>query len=226
MSTPMFVDPEISTQADRAQSSRVPVPLPDDPYEAIRRAYLDRTDTESEPFGDPIETETPKTARMVVRVPPAMSPDLFVSMAEVTTMSDSAFHKRFRSSYESSPSSSPPDLPSQKHYQEDEGPTVEDKDPAAGDEGIAARDEDPGIGVESRGSDDESRGLDDEGHSVESDGISLGEEEEVVPEGQHRVVSVVGTAVSVPLGLGYGALRHRELALDWVDAMQEEIVAV
>ncbi|GKD76181.1 hypothetical protein Tco_1334463 [Tanacetum coccineum] len=35
MSTPMFVDPESSTQADRAQSSRVPVPLPEDPYDAF-----------------------------------------------------------------------------------------------------------------------------------------------------------------------------------------------
>ncbi|GKF65047.1 hypothetical protein Tco_0188495, partial [Tanacetum coccineum] len=35
MSTPVFVDLEISTQADEAQSSRVPVPLPEDPYEAI-----------------------------------------------------------------------------------------------------------------------------------------------------------------------------------------------
>ncbi|GKB03676.1 hypothetical protein Tco_0831819, partial [Tanacetum coccineum] len=201
----------------------VPVPLPDDPYEAIRRAYLDGTDTESEPFRDPIETETLETARMVVRVPPAMSPDLSISMAEVAAMFDSAFHKRFRSSYENSPSLSPPDLPLWKHYQdsdsvsedaEDEVPNVEDKDPAAGDEGLVARDEGPGIGVESRGSDDESRGLDDEGHSVESDGIGLGKEEEVVLEGQHRVVPVVGAAVSVPLGLGYGALRHRELALE------------
>ncbi|GJZ51287.1 hypothetical protein Tco_0605802 [Tanacetum coccineum] len=38
-------------------NSRVPVPLPEDPYEAIRQAYLDGTDTESEPFEDPIDTE-------------------------------------------------------------------------------------------------------------------------------------------------------------------------
>ncbi|GJY27290.1 hypothetical protein Tco_0402016 [Tanacetum coccineum] len=45
MSTPMLVDLEISTQADGAQSSRVPVPYPEDPYEAIRQAYLVETDT-------------------------------------------------------------------------------------------------------------------------------------------------------------------------------------
>ncbi|GKG31912.1 hypothetical protein Tco_0426862, partial [Tanacetum coccineum] len=87
-----------------------------------------------------------------------------------------------------------------------EGPTTEDEDPVAGDEGIDVGDEGPGIGVKSCG-------LDDEVHSVESDGLGLGEEEEVVPEGQPQAVLVVGTAVSAPLGLGYGALRHRELAL-------------
>ncbi|GKE22892.1 hypothetical protein Tco_1434404 [Tanacetum coccineum] len=50
MSTLVFVDPEISTQADGAQSSRVPVPLPKDPYEAIRQAYLVGTDTKSKPI--------------------------------------------------------------------------------------------------------------------------------------------------------------------------------
>ncbi|GJW17030.1 hypothetical protein Tco_0024466 [Tanacetum coccineum] len=272
MSTLVFVDLEISTQADGAQSSRVPVPLPEDPYEAIRQAYLDGMDTESEPFEDPVETKTPespltvapptsllestpptlvpilhRTARMVVRVPPAMSPGLSASMAEVAAMSESAFRKRFRSSYESSSSSSPPDLPSWKRYQgtselveddeedddeeyeeieesldsnsvsedaEDEGPTAEDEDPTAGDEGLAAGDEGPGMGVESCGSDDESRGLDDKGHSVESDELGLGEEEEVVPEGRQRAVPVVRTAVSAPLGLGYGALRRQELALE------------
>ncbi|GJT82194.1 hypothetical protein Tco_1056536 [Tanacetum coccineum] len=49
---------------------------------------------------------------MAVRVPPAMSPGLSASIAVVAAMSNSAFCKRFRSSYESSPSSSPPDLPS------------------------------------------------------------------------------------------------------------------
>ncbi|GJS62838.1 hypothetical protein Tco_0677402 [Tanacetum coccineum] len=141
MSTSVFVDLEISTQADGAQSSRVPIPLPKDPYEAIRQAYLDGTNTESKPFEDPVETETPKsphtiapptslpestpptlvpilrrTTCMVVRVPPAMSPGLSASMENVAAMSESAFHKRFRSSYESSPSSSLPDLPLRKRY--------------------------------------------------------------------------------------------------------------
>ncbi|GKF02278.1 hypothetical protein Tco_0029201 [Tanacetum coccineum] len=248
---------------------------PECPYHFLRihmrQAYLDGTDTESKPFEDPVETETlespltvapptslpestsltlvpilRRTARMAVRVLPAMSPGLSANMAEVAAMSESAFRKRFRSSYESFSSSSPPDLPSQKCYQgtselaeddedeedddeEDEeieesldsdsvsgneGPTAKDEDPAAGDEGLAARDEGPGMGVEICSSEDESHGLDDEGNSVESDGLGLGEEEEAVPEGQQRAVPVVGTAVSTPLGLGYGAFRRRELALE------------
>ncbi|GJQ90886.1 hypothetical protein Tco_0002025 [Tanacetum coccineum] len=272
MSTPAFVHLESSTQANGAQSSRVPIPLLEDPYEAIRQAYLDGTNTESEPFEDPIDTETPdspltvapptslpestpptlvpilrRTVRMAVRVSPAMLSGLFASMTEVAAMFESAFRKRFRSSYESSPSFSPPDLLSQKHYRgmselvedseedddkedeeigeslyynsvsedaEDEGPTAKDKDPAAGDEGLAVGDEGPGTDDESHGLDDESRGLDDEGHSVESDGLGLEEEEEAVLGGQQQAALIVGTAVSAPLGLRYGALRHRELALE------------
>ncbi|GJY52892.1 hypothetical protein Tco_0444556 [Tanacetum coccineum] len=203
--------------ADEAQSPRAPVPLPEDPYEAIRQAYLDGTDTESEPFEDPVKTETPESPLTVA--PPTSLPE------KVAAMSESAFRKRFRSSYESAPSLSPLDLPSRKRYQDtselveddeedeeieesldsdsvsedvkDEGPTAEDEDPAAGDEGLAAGDESPGIEVKSRvsdvvsrGSDDESRGIDDEGHSVESDGLGLGEDEEAVLEGQQRAVPI------------------------------------
>ncbi|GJR33527.1 hypothetical protein Tco_1209211 [Tanacetum coccineum] len=184
---------------------------------------------------------------MVVRVPPVMSPGLSASMAEVVAMSESAFRMRLRSSYESSPSLSPPDLPTRKRYRgtselvednkddddeeddeieesldsdslnkdaEDEGFTTDDEDPAMWDEGLAAGDEGPGIRVESCNSDDESRGLDYEVHSLENDGLGLGEDEEAVPEGQQRAVPVMGTSVSAPLRLGYGALRRRELALE------------
>ncbi|GJZ51543.1 hypothetical protein Tco_0606058 [Tanacetum coccineum] len=55
MSTPVFVNPESSTQADGAQSSRVPVSLPADPYEAIRQAYLDGTNTKDDSYDEEIE---------------------------------------------------------------------------------------------------------------------------------------------------------------------------
>ncbi|GKC51976.1 hypothetical protein Tco_1074721 [Tanacetum coccineum] len=142
-----------------------------------------------------------RTVRMVVRVLHAMSPGLSASIAEVVAMSDSTFCKRFRSSYESSPSSSPPDLLSWKRSwgtsklveddeeenEEDEGPAARDEGPATGDEGLAAEDEGPGIRVESLG---------------------LGEDE-AIPEGQQRASMVVETAMGEPLRLGYKALRRQ-----------------
>ncbi|GJW06038.1 hypothetical protein Tco_1568461 [Tanacetum coccineum] len=247
MSTPVFVDPGINTQANGAQSSQVPVPLPEDPYEAIRQAYLVGTDTESEPFEDPVETKTPKsphtvasltllpdstpptchveesegsdtsgarftssdstaplspnhqlthttptlvpilrsTARMVVRVPPVMSPGLSSSIAEVVAMSDSAFLEdddEEEDDEEEIEESS--DSDSESEDAEDEGPTAEDEDPTVGDEGLAAGDEGLGMGVESFG---------------------LGRDEGV-PEGQQRAAPVVETT----MGQGSGSVPESE----------------
>ncbi|GKB71823.1 hypothetical protein Tco_0933235, partial [Tanacetum coccineum] len=55
------------------RAPRVPVPFPEDPYEAIRQAYLVGTYTESEPFKDPIETETPESPHTVAS--PTSLPD-------------------------------------------------------------------------------------------------------------------------------------------------------
>ncbi|GKG61820.1 hypothetical protein Tco_0623537, partial [Tanacetum coccineum] len=74
--------------------------------------------------------------------------------------------------------------------------------------------EGPGTDDESHGLDDESRGLGNEGHSVESDGLGLEEKEEAVPGGQQQAAPILGIVVSAPLGLGYEALMHRELALE------------
>nr|GEZ59961.1 hypothetical protein [Tanacetum cinerariifolium] len=161
-----------------------------------------------------------KTARMAVCIPLVMSPGLSAGMAEVAAMSDSAFRKRFRSSYNSSPS---PALPVRKRYRgtselilgtdseedeeveecsdsdreskniEDEGPTVEDVDPVAEDEGLAAGVDGPGINNESYGLDGESHGVDDESHGLDDESYGI--------DGEGR-------------GLGYGALRRRELALE------------
>nr|GEZ28797.1 hypothetical protein [Tanacetum cinerariifolium] len=251
MSTSVFVDPEIFTQADRAQSPRVPIPLLEDPYEAIRQTYFVGKDTEFEPFeGEAKTPESPHTVApptchvgesegsgtsgtrstssnstmplsldhplthtthvlvpsphrivcMAVRVPPMMSPSLPVSIAEMAAMPDLAFRKRFRSSYDSSPSPTFPeedeeveessDSDSESEDAEDQGPTAEDKDPAAWDEGLDARDEGPSFRVES---------------------LSLGGDE-TIPKGQQRAAPVVETAVGKPLGLGYGALRLQDIA--------------
>ncbi|GKC06770.1 hypothetical protein Tco_0998380, partial [Tanacetum coccineum] len=70
----------------------------------------------------PLTRDTPvlvpslrRTARMAVRIQPVLSPGYSTRIAEATSMFDVAFHKRFRSSYESSPSLSPT-LPVQKQY--------------------------------------------------------------------------------------------------------------
>ncbi|GJX87296.1 hypothetical protein Tco_0339310 [Tanacetum coccineum] len=248
MSTPVFVDPEISTQADGAylvetetpespHTIASPTPLPDStpPTHHVEDSVdSDTSGTRSTPSDStaPLSPDHPfthasptlvpilrRTACMAMRVSPAMSPGLTASIAEVAAMSDLAFCKRFRSSYESLPSSSPPDLPSRKRYRgtsefvedddekedyEEEDEEVEessdsdgesedakDEGPTAGDDGLAAGDEGPGMRVES---------------------ISLGGEV-VVPEGQQWAAPVVETAVSEPLRLGYGALRCQKIAL-------------
>ncbi|GKD16130.1 hypothetical protein Tco_1205288 [Tanacetum coccineum] len=269
MSNTVFVDPKISTQANGAQSSRVPVPLPE-PYEAIRQAYLVGTDTESKPFED-LETEsesphtitspislpdgTPhachveeskdfdtsgmrstssdstaplspdhplthatlvlvpylcRTVRMAVCGRPAMSPGCSAYIAKVAAMSDVVFRKRFRSSYESSPSPSPT-LLVHKRYRGTFEPILdtdsgEDVDEDEGDESLDEGDEGHELDDESRELEDESHSLDDEGRGVESDRLGL--KEEATPKGQQRAALVVETAASKPLGLGYAALKR------------------
>ncbi|GKD11319.1 hypothetical protein Tco_1191004, partial [Tanacetum coccineum] len=73
-----------STQADGAQSSRVPIPLSEDPYEAIRQAYLVGTDTESEPFED-LGTELPESPHTVaspISFPDSIPPTCRVEESE------------------------------------------------------------------------------------------------------------------------------------------------
>ncbi|GKD57467.1 hypothetical protein Tco_1290854 [Tanacetum coccineum] len=138
-----------------------------DPYEAIRQAYLVGTDTEFEPFKDPVKTEAPEIAS--VRVPPAMSPGLSASMAEVAAMSDSAFCKRFWSSYKSSPSSSPLDIPLLKRNW-GTSELVEDDDKEEDDE-----EEDEEM-AESLDSDSVSEDAEDEGPTVEDKDPATGDE--------------------------------------------------
>ncbi|GJW15201.1 hypothetical protein Tco_0019334 [Tanacetum coccineum] len=142
---------------------------------------------------------------MAVGVPYAMSSGLSAGMAKVAAMSESAFRKRFQSSYESLPSVSPPDLPSQKHYR---GTFSLYRD---SEEAMIRRYEEIRR-VMDFSQYDESCGIDNEGHSIKSDGLGLEEEEEAVPGGQQQAASVVGTdCEAAALGLGYRALRRREL---------------
>ncbi|GKD35397.1 hypothetical protein Tco_1250906, partial [Tanacetum coccineum] len=235
ISTPVFVDPKTSTQADGAQSPQVPVPFPEDPSEAIRQAYLVELDIEFQPFeetllresedsdtsgarstssdftaplspGHPVTHTSPtlvaflrRTARMAMRVLPAMSPGLSASIAEVAATPDSVFRKRFRSSYESSPSSSPPDLPSRKRSWGTSELVVDDKEEKE-DEEVE----------ESLDSDSKSKDAEDKGPTAEDEGPAAGDEG--LAAGTRPTTPVVETAVGEPLGLGYGVLRRQEIA--------------
>ncbi|GKD24673.1 hypothetical protein Tco_1230887 [Tanacetum coccineum] len=116
-----------------------------------------------------------RIARMAVCVHPTISLGYSASIAEVAAMSDSAFSKRFMSSYDSLPSST---LLVQKRYRgtselilgtdskeededveedsdsysesedtEDVGPAAGDEGPITWDEGLAAGDKDPSMRV-------------------------------------------------------------------------------
>ncbi|GJW12153.1 hypothetical protein Tco_1577980 [Tanacetum coccineum] len=106
------------------------------------------------------------------------SSGLSASMAEVAAMSESALRKRFRSSCESSPSVSPPDLPLRKRYRRT-SELVEDSE-----------DDD----------DEEDEEIDEnvvyrrEVYSVESDGLGLEEEKEDVPWVRFEVGQGSGSA--------------------------------
>ncbi|GJU79133.1 hypothetical protein Tco_1276203, partial [Tanacetum coccineum] len=146
-----------------------------------------------------------RTARMVVRVPPAMSPGLPASIAEVAAMSDSAFRKRFRSSYESLPSSSPLDLPSRKCYRGMSELVEEDKEEEDNEE-----EEHENI-EESSDYDSESEGAEEEGPTAEDKDPAAGGEGLAARD--ESPAPVMETVMGEPLGLGYRALRCREIAL-------------
>ncbi|GKD43030.1 hypothetical protein Tco_1267675 [Tanacetum coccineum] len=90
MSTPAHIDSETISQTDGARSSRVPIPLPDDPYMAVRQAYFAAiTDSESEPFKDSMETEIPQPLPTVSSpVPPLDDPYLIVGQAHTPATID------------------------------------------------------------------------------------------------------------------------------------------
>ncbi|GJZ97563.1 hypothetical protein Tco_0670016 [Tanacetum coccineum] len=271
ISTLVFVDPEISTQADKAQSPRVPVPFSEDPYEAIRQSYLVETETPKLPHTvasptslpdstlptrhakDSVDSDTfgarympsdstallspdhPLThashtlvpilcriARMVMRVPPVMSPGLFASIADVAAMSDSAFRKRFRSSYESLPSSSQPDLPSQKHYRGTSELVEDDDDDEEEDNDEKDKEDEDEEVDKTLDSDSESEDAKDEGPTVEDEDPAAGTGV-CAPHTWQRAALVVKTAVGKPIGLGYEALRRQDITLGegWIPSVFE-----
>ncbi|GKF13465.1 hypothetical protein Tco_0054927, partial [Tanacetum coccineum] len=127
-----------------------------------------------------------RTARMTVRAQPAMSPGHSSIVAEAMALSDSAFRKRYRSSYETPSPSPSPTLLVQKRYR-GTSELILDTDSEGNELGDEDTDEDGED--ENLGADDEREMSDDKGRGLED------------------------TAASGPLGLGYGTLRRRELAV-------------
>ncbi|GKE23216.1 hypothetical protein Tco_1434728, partial [Tanacetum coccineum] len=111
-----------------------------------------------------------RTARMTVRVQPAMSPGHSARVTKAMALSDSAFRKRYRSSYESPSLSSYPALPVRKRYR-GTSELILDTD-SEGDEDIKEDEED-----ESLDADDEGERSDDEGQDLDDEGCGLGDED-------------------------------------------------
>nr|GFB90722.1 hypothetical protein [Tanacetum cinerariifolium] len=222
MSTLVFADPESTTQADRAQSSRVSIPLPEDPYEAIMKAYLEGTNTEFEPFEDP-KTETVESSHIVA------PPTCYVEESE----GSGTFDARSMSSDSTVPLS--PDHPL-THTTPVLVPilrrtarmvvhvsAVMSHGLSAGIAEVAAmpdsafHDESYGLDDKSHGLDDESHGLEDDGLNLKSEGLGLGEEE-AIPEGQQQ--GAQSSRVSVPLPKDpYEAIMQGYL--EWTDTESE-----
>ncbi|GKD52015.1 hypothetical protein Tco_1280991 [Tanacetum coccineum] len=128
-------------------------------------------------------------------------------ISEEATLSPYYFSKRYRSSYETSSSSSPPALPIQKRYR-GTLELVEDTKDKSSDSGNKRE------GSEGEGYSSEDKGpvLEDAGHGLEDDGPNT-KEKEVAPEGQQQALLVVDNTMDEPLGLSYEELRCHELVL-------------
>ncbi|GKC92542.1 hypothetical protein Tco_1157984, partial [Tanacetum coccineum] len=167
MSTLTYVDSETITQADGAQSSRVPpeeapseaeelhslgsrVPLRGEEFEAF------------EPSGTRIDSSHSSSSSDSTA---PLSPDH--PLTQAMALSDSAFCKRYRSSYEIPSSSSSLTLPVRKRYR-GTSKLILDTD-SEGDE-LGDEDTEEDVEDESQGLDDESQSLDNESQGLKDEG--------------------------------------------------------
>ncbi|GKD27956.1 hypothetical protein Tco_1234170 [Tanacetum coccineum] len=231
MSTPAYFDSKIISQTIRAQSSRVPALLPDDPYVVVRQAHLVNTDTESGPVEDLRETESHTPTTVDIESEPEEAP-LKTKEFEASEPSDTritSLHSSTSLDYtaplspdnpftQTSPTLTPTRVLFHRRTARmavriqptlSSGMSVQIAEAAAfGTSELVEDSED-----ESLDSDTEREGLEDEGHVSEDEGPGLEEEGEVVPEGQQQAVLAEDTTMDEPLGLSYGALRRHELVV-------------
>ncbi|GJT95099.1 hypothetical protein Tco_1090617 [Tanacetum coccineum] len=138
--------------------------------------------TRVSPTPTPIRTSFHcKTACIIVHAQPAMSLGILASVAEAMALSDSAFRKSYRSSYETpSPSLT---LLVRKRYRGTSElilDTYSDEDELGDEDG---EDESLDADDERERLDDEGPSLDDDSRGLEYEGLSLEEDEKFVPEG-------------------------------------------
>ncbi|GKA57460.1 hypothetical protein Tco_0756648 [Tanacetum coccineum] len=237
MSTLAHFDSEIFSQTDEAQSSRVPIPLSDDPIRAVRQPHLVDTGIKSGPLEDLRETEIPQPLASAPSLV-LLSNDPYLIEFEASELSDT----RITSPHSTAPSDSTTPLspdhllaqtshaPTRASYYRSTARMAVHTHPTLS-LGMSARiseaplcltlrfvkedtkDESLDLDTEREGSEDEYPSSEDEGHGSENEGPGS-EEEEAAPEGQQHALSVVDTATDEPLGLDYGVLRRHELALE------------
>nr|GEY49943.1 hypothetical protein [Tanacetum cinerariifolium] len=169
----------------RAQSCRVPTPLPDNPYVAVRQAHLVDTDTESGPVKDLRETEfEPEEAPSETKKFEASEP----------------LDTRITSSHSSnSLDSNAPLSPDHPLTQTSPAPTATPIPTR-----VSLHRKTIHIADESSNSNTEREDLEDEGHGSEDEGPGSKEDEEEEDEAAPE---------DEPLGLGYRALRRHELVV-------------
>nr|GEX55985.1 hypothetical protein [Tanacetum cinerariifolium] len=191
MSTLAHSDLETISQTDEARSSRVPTPLPDDPYMAVRQAYLATImDSESEPFEDFKEIEIPQL--LPIASSPVLSlydPYLIVGQAHTPAAIDT------ESELEEAPSET-----------EELQPLAARTTPPSSNQTPTSPDPTPVEESKAEGTDLEREESEDEGPNSEG--------EEAAPKGQQRQASMVEvTTADRPLGLGYCVARCRALEI-------------
>ncbi|GKD25395.1 hypothetical protein Tco_1231609 [Tanacetum coccineum] len=204
MSTPAYAQlvdtksetEEAPSEVEELQSLGSRVPFMGDEFEAFEPTCI-RTDSShssalsdstaplspNHPLNHVLPTLTPtrvsfhcRTARMAVRTQPTLSLGMSARIAKAVVLSQSSFHKRYRSSYETSSSSSSLTLPVRKRYRgiyvlildtDSEGDKLREEDTKEDEEdkSLDADDEreSQGLGDVDHGFDDESQGLKDEG---------------------------------------------------------------
>nr|GEZ50107.1 hypothetical protein [Tanacetum cinerariifolium] len=209
MSTLIYVDLETITQADGAQSSRVPVSLPDDPYVAVRHAQLVDTNTELELEEAPLEVNESHVLGSKV---PLMSEEFEASEPSGTRTISSYSLASSDSTTSLSPNhplthASPTPTPTRVLFHRRTTrmgillrdtitiiifePSHSEEVPGTSELILDTKTEDESLDsdAEGEGSEDEGLSLDDEGHDLEDEGLGSEEEEEFAPEGEGSVPS-------------------------------------